>query len=516
MSAKGIIRVLIFIFVLLGCGNADDFVSESELTGKQCRITVEYDGSTVDFCRNVETDSLKREQDLFIWQSMNLFYFYQPDVSSLADDAFADYQELFSYLNRFSTSKDLFSEGLLSSNDRFSWIVDDYAALEKSFQGTDTSFGYEFRLLRSSEGHNNLFGYVKYVVEGGPADLAGLKRGDIFNKINNVQLTIDNYQDALYGTESYQITLAKIENSQVLSTDSTVALTAVQLTENPILFHDVVDLGGLKVGYLAYNQFVNNNSAHRQLNNVFGRFKSEGVQELVLDLRYNPGGSVLTTRILASLVYSASSSTEFGSIIYNDKLDAYFNRALYFLESIPIVNEDNFMVGEEPINSFNGLSRVFVLTSGSTASASELLIVGLSPYLEVITIGTTTVGKNEGSVTLYDSRNSLFRSNKSEDLNPNHTYAIQPIISKLSNSEGFSDYSGGLEPDVVIDEKDFLEDFKPLGDLEEPLLAKAVSMITGEVAARQASGRVTGYNFDYEDKRRRRLEKTLLDCLERK
>ena len=240
------------------------------------------------------------------------------------------------------------------------------------------------------------------------------------------------------------------------------------------------------------------------------------MQELVLDLRYNPGGSVLTTRILASLVYSASSSTEFGSIIYNDKLDAYFNRALYFLESIPIVNEDNFMVGEEPINSFNGLSRVFVLTSGSTASASELLIVGLSPYLEVITIGTTTVGKNEGSVTLYDSRNSLFRRNKSEDLNPNHTYAIQPIISKLSNSEGFSDYSGGLEPDVVIDEKDFLEDFKPLGDLEEPLLAKAVSMITGEVAARQASGRVTGYNFDYEDKRRRRLEKTLLDCLERK
>ncbi|MDE0471664.1 MAG: S41 family peptidase, partial [Ekhidna sp.] len=374
--AKEIVRTFIFIFIILACKGEDD------LSVEECNVTVMYDGATLSVCEDDEVDSLVRDQDLFIWQAMNLFYYYQPDVPALADDLFPNYKELYNYLNRFSSSESMFSEGLLSNSDRFSWIVDDYVALEESFQGIGTSFGYEFRLLRESEGSSNLFGYVEYVIDDGPAYAAGLKRGDIFNKVNGIQLTTNNYQNALFGTDAYRITLAKIENNEILSTNSSVSLAAVPLTENPILYHDIIELEGLRAGYLVYNQFIHNNNAHRELNNVFGSFKSAGVSELILDLRYNPGGSVLTTRILASLIYAATSSTEFGSIIFNDKLKDFFNNPLYFLEELPIVDEDTNTTSIEEINSLNNLSRVFVLTSNSTASASELLIVGLSPYLD--------------------------------------------------------------------------------------------------------------------------------------
>ncbi|MDE0472877.1 MAG: hypothetical protein OXH57_13165, partial [Ekhidna sp.] len=114
----------------------------------------------------------------------------------------------------------------------------------------------------------------------------------------------------------------------------------------------------------------------------------------------------------------------------------------------------------------------------------------------------------------------LYLSREGNDLNPNHTYAIQPIVSRIANSEGFSDYSEGLNPDVVIDEKDFLEDFKPLGDSEEPLLAEAIKIITGEgqppISRTISSTGNIGYNFTYRDERKQRLERAILDCLEQK
>ena len=226
----------------------------------------------------------------------------------------------------FESSEDLFYNGLLSSNDRFSWIVDDYVELENSFQGISTSFGYEFRLLRESEGSSNVFGYVKYVVRNGPADLAGIKRGDLFNKVDGIQLTIDNYSALLFNSSSYELTIATIEEDAVLATSNNISLVAVELTEDPIFLHKVINLSGVNIGYLVYNQFINNNEAHRALNQVFLDFKNEGITELVIDLRYNPGGSVTTTRLLASMIYGrASADDRLGSIVYNNKLSEYFD-----------------------------------------------------------------------------------------------------------------------------------------------------------------------------------------------
>jgi C-terminal processing protease CtpA/Prc len=122
---------------------------------------------------------------------------------------------------------------------------------------------------------------------------------------------------------------------------------------------------------------------------------------------------------------------------------------------------------------------VFILTSGGTASASELIISGLQPYMNVTLVGTRTVGKNVASVTLYDSPSSFYLENDPTVVNPNHLYAIQPIIAQLTNADGFSDYTDGIMPDFEVRESGFLSDLKPLGDPEEPLLAEALAIIGG-------------------------------------
>ena len=129
------------------------------------------------------------------------------------------------------------------------------------------------------------------------------------------------------------------------------------------------------------------------------------------------------------------------------------------------------------MNELN-IERIFILVSNKSASASELLIAGLLPYMEVRIIGDQTRGKNEGSRTLYDSPQSDF-TEKDANLNPNHTYALQPIISKLANSLDFSDYSSGFLPDIEARESDYLEFMKPLGEDNELLLSIAIDEITG-------------------------------------
>ncbi|MEM6644290.1 MAG: S41 family peptidase, partial [Bacteroidota bacterium] len=498
----GIWISLIAMLTFFGCGSDDV---------EGCNVRVDFDGSTIRFCPSEgASTTLDRPQDEFIWQAMNLFYFWQDEVGVLADDRFSDFGELFSFLNQSSSSENLFNNELLAPNDRFSAIFDDYIALENSFQGISTSFGYDFGLLRESPGSTEVFGYVRYVVAEGPADRGGLKRGDLFTKVNDIQLTESNFAELLFNSSAYNLTLAKLDGENIVSTDVKIDLIAEEVNENPIFLSKIIDLGGTKVGYLVYNQFVNNNERHRQLNEAFLNFRTQGISHLVLDLRYNPGGSVTTTRILSSLIYGAGSASEnLGTIVYNQKLSETFNTPLRFRETLPIFDANNEEVSSEPLSRLSGLAQLFVLTSSRTASASELLIVGLDPYMDVTTIGTTTVGKNEGSLTLYDNKPGLFLDRDGDGLNQNHRYAIQPIVSKLANSEGFTDYEDGLAPDILVDELDFLSDLKLLGDLEEPLLAEALAVIQG--TARSLPSNSVGVPIDYKSRKQLILEKTIIE-----
>jgi C-terminal processing protease CtpA/Prc len=149
---------------------------------------------------------------------------------------------------------------------------------------------------------------------------------------------------------------------------------------------------------------------------------------------------------------------------------------LFYNENLQDSNTDflftNSIEGVGAINSLN-LSKVYVLTTNRrTASASELVINSLKPYIDVVVLGENTVGKTQASITIYDSSNLAF-----ENVNPNHTYAMQPLVANSVNKNDQLVPSNGLTPDIQLTEIPF--ELGILGDVSEPLLAAAIGNITG-------------------------------------
>ncbi|MFT7251483.1 MAG: carboxyl-terminal processing protease, partial [Flavobacterium sp.] len=219
-----------------------------------------------------------------------------------------------------------------------------------------------------------------------------------------------------------------------------------------------------KVGYLMYNGFYS--TYENELNNAFAYFQGEGITHLVLDLRYNSGGSVNVATKLASMITGQFSNQIFAKQEWNEKRMNYYNS----VNPDALLNKfTNTLSNGNGINSLS-LTKIYVLTTQSTASASELIINSLKPYIDVIQIGDVTVGKNVGSITIYDS--PTFRK---ENVNPNHKYAMQPIVLKVLNKNGVGEYSNGILPNVTFTEN--YGSLGVLGDNTEPLLNLALSYI---------------------------------------
>ena len=441
---KLILFTLLFGGIFTSCSNdADDAIDKPIVDGRD--LTVEN----------------------FIYRGLNEIYLYKADVPELANDFFPTPTEQNDFLDNFATPEDLFYDGLLAPQDNFSFLVDDYVYLENLFSGISTTNGISYGLVRYCESCTDIFAYVRYVLPGTSAEAQGIKRGDIFNTIDGQQLTDSNYSDLL-APETYTIDLATLNGSSVTPTGVTVTLTKQEYTTNPVLVSKTLDVDGKKVGYLFYTSFTSDFDP--QLNAAFGEFKAAGVTELVLDLRYNGGGSVRTATDLASMITGQFAGEIFTKEQWNAEYQAYFESTTALKERLINKFNTNLKSGEL-INSLN-LGRVFILTTSRSASASELVINGLDPYIDVVQIGETTTGKFQASVTLYDSPN-FGRLNA----NPNHTYAIQPLVLKSTNSVGVSDYINGLTPDFKI--KEDFENLGMLGEPNEPFLKVAIDVILG-------------------------------------
>lgn len=406
----------------------------------------------------------------FVWRGMNSWYFWQAEVKDLSDDRFRDESERNEFLNSYTESDELFYD-LLHPDDDFSWIVDDYVALENSFKGVSKSFGYDFQLLLLNE--EEIIGYVQLVLPNSPAELAGIKRGDIFYAVDGINLTDDNYIDLLFSNESYTLSFADFVDGAITPNGRTESLSATVINENPVYLAKVLEIEDKKIGYLTYNNFRTN--YHSELNAAIGEIRSQNIDEMVLDLRYNTGGSTLTTSILAGMLYDDATSNDIVSkLIFNSKKQ--FRNVDNFATSVPILDDNGNQTATETMNRLT-IDRLYVLVTGTSASASEVLINGLGPFMEVILVGTRTRGKNEASITLYDSPQSDFTDRN--QANPNHTWAMQPIIAKVANSQDFYDFGEGFDPDIEVSEIDFFYDLKPIGNPEDPLLKAAINDIFG-------------------------------------
>jgi carboxyl-terminal processing protease len=401
----------------------------------------------------------------FIWKGLNQYYLWQDDVPNLSDDRFANQADLNTFLTGYPVPEDLFDALRVDKTiDRFSWIVKDYITLEQALGGISKNSGIEFGLVYKPGSNTEIFGYVRYIIASSDASSKDIHRGDIFYGVNGTQLTINNYQ-SLLGADNYTLNLAEYDAGVITSTGESVALTSTVLAENPILMNTVISSGDHKIGYLMYNGFYAEYDI--QLNDAFAALKAARITDLVLDLRYNGGGSVQTATRLASMITGQYKGQVFSKQQWNSKINNYFE------SNDPELLRNNFTdkIASTPINSLN-LTTIYILTTKGTASASELVINGLKPYMNVVQIGDITTGKNVASVTLYDS--PTFGK---ENRNPNHRYAMQPIVLKIVNSVGFGDYFNGLSPNYQLK-----EDFGNLGILgnpTEPLLSTAIGKITG-------------------------------------
>jgi len=379
----------------------------------------------------------------FIWENMDTYYLWRDFMpANLDPEKQPDPAEYFHHL-------------LFTPDDRWSFITNDYKSLVDRLQGIGKTYGHEFKLFRKINS-KQVYGIVEYVIKNSPAKSEGIKRGDIFNRINGILLDTLNYRSLLFSYNSYTIGFADLVDEEIVSNDREIFLTPIVMQEDPILLDTMYFLEGKQIGYLVYNRFIS--SFNSDLTTIFSNFKMNGINDLVLDLRYNPGGSVGTATLLASLIAPStvvSNEEVFIKYIWNDLIDQYW-RENEGDESENLIIK--FINAAQNIN----INRLFVLTSESTASASELIINGLEPYMDVILVGHTTHGKYTASITLHDEEKS-------------YDWAIQPIVLKTANINNETDYKDGMFPDYLV-EDDY---FSPLGSLEEDRLEFAISLITG-------------------------------------
>ena len=348
------------------------------------------------------------------------------------------------------------------NTDRFSWIRENVADLTASLSGISTSFGFSRSAVYLDNTQTNVVFFISNVILGSPAEKAGLKRGDIILTINGTQINGTNFSSLIANNETATFGLGEFKNGAYVLSGKTITATKGVVQNNPIQFSKIIEKGNKKIGYLVYTQFLE--TYDEQLKQVFGQFKTAGVNELVLDLRTNGGGRISSADLISSLVVK---NLNINNVIHQDEWNATI-KAKYPSVATPtkFTNQANNL----------NLTRLVVLTSNSTASASELVINSLRPYMEVVIVGQNTYGKNVGSITLKDETNPARWS-----------WGMQPIVLRTVNSKGESAYGTktGFSPDYLV--SDNIYPFKPWGDESETLLKKALEVITGVVIPAEAS-----------------------------
>lgn len=390
------------------------------------------------------------------------------------------------------------------SGDRFSRIEGTHASIPKSVASLEeaavatSDIGFEYINIQFVNDAGNPTGkyafLVLYVKKNTNAERQGLKRGHLILAVDGTEITTLNRHDILYQNKgSYTLSINDYEQKKQISLKISVTSS---YEENPIFLDSIYTISGRKIGYVVYNSFEAGGETALpydvQLSKIFTRFRDGGVSDLVLDLRYNGGGLVRSAQFIASaLVPDRNTDNIFEIKTYNPSLQAELDKLPdnnatkiswmydYFVNDVK--NSKGQILSEIP-RLGDQLNNLYVIGTGFTASASEMVINTLRPYMQdkqknVILIGENTVGKNVGSWAIYENNNS------------DNTYVMWPIIFQSHNKLYFtkpaesSKYAQGFTPDVEGDDLGLLlyegKALKNLGDIEEPLLSAAIAEIAG-------------------------------------
>lgn len=388
---------------------------------------------------------------------------------------------------------------ILSSSDKFSWITDDVEGLLAGFAGEPKDFGFVlYGFAYANDAHTEYYAIINYVFPNTPASKAGIRRLDFIRNINDQPITESNYT-LLYGTDPIKLTMYKLTSSGTVAYDKDVTIAPEVINTNPVYCDSIYEVPGHKVGYLFYTDFIAN--YNDSLYKVFSKFKQAGVTDLVLDLRYNHGGAVTAATYLSSLIAPKSAvenKSPFVKMSYNDYINGVFD---YYYNNASDANKSKYdrtdylgnydSSGEQnPVDANLNLTKVYIIATGDSYSASELTTFCLKSYMDVVHIGENTGGKYVASWTIhpynenlgvpvYDST-SISEANKALLKN----WAMQPIVAKYTNKDG-EDFSspGYLVPDHSLTEGNgYITNLTQIGDTKDTFLGEALYLITGDEA----------------------------------
>lgn len=351
----------------------------------------------------------------WMYETMQQEYLYYQDMPE--ENKLDFFKKPSEFLSSVVSQKDK------KSGSTFSHIDSVYVTSRAASQ--TPTFGFEGSMVRASNGSYGI--RVLYVQENSPAKEVGLERGSLIIAANNKKI---NSSDLFYITapeEAYLFTLGKF-NETGFDTLQTVQMPAPRIVENENLYKwNIFEVNGKNVAYILYNEFGDNDT--QNLSNMFSQLSGQTINDIVLDLRYNPGGYVNTAQLISTnLAPQEAIGNVFLKMTHNDKI----NRT-------DILNfEPGLLAGAASLNYEN----LYIITSGNTASASEIVINCLKPYMagRLIQVGTATFGKNVAQQLYTDEVQA-----------PMLEFWLTNSL--LSNAEDNSDYyTNGLLPDYEISE----------------------------------------------------------------
>ncbi|MBN1158681.1 MAG: hypothetical protein JXA61_04815 [Bacteroidales bacterium] len=342
----------------------------------------------------------------------------------------------------YDTPEDLMDALRFQPYDRWSFVITK-AEYEQYFE-EGKMIGHGFLLSMDNDGNVR----IAFVYRSTQAYESGVRRSWIVKKVNGTVVTIDNVFDLLGpSTEGIANSIEFIDKE---GTAVTLNLTKEEVDITPVLDYQVITQGTDKIGYLVFQDFIE--TANEELDEAFNYFVSAGVDEMIVDMRYNGGGSVDVAEYLGSwLIGKDFAGLPFIRFRHNDKYAAWDT-------TINVLANTNGL----------SLDRIFFIGTSSTASASELVINNVKPYTGAILTGESTHGKPVGMYAFPLE---------------NFNIVVLPISFQTTNADDEGDYYDGIAPDLLAGD-DLTRDF---GDPDEESLAAILSYIeTGGLALKSA------------------------------
>lgn len=441
----------------------------------------------------------------WIYEQMKEYYLWNTDITTSPNLKETDTEKFFNSL-RYRINK--------VDGDRFSWIEEDISKNSSKSAGTN-QLGFELlpkvyieKVLAGST--PTQIGFFITQIHENSAATNKLQRGNIIYEIDGKKITSDNYEDMYYFLQEASHVKLSFYNKQ--GNQQTEEITAKNSydKENPIWMCKIVEKDNIKVGYIVYNKFEKGEADSKdsykydiELVEKIGQLYTNGIKNIVLDLRYNPGGYVTSALNLASaLVSDRKESNVFAISEYNANLtEKDYPTKDYFADYVYKGDEREEHKNRLASIPKGNLDHLYIIATENSASASELTIAALRPYMrdKLKHIGTTTVGKDKGSFTLEKADDDRIK------------WKLHPLVSRIGNSDGsVKGYTNGLDPDIHIDEwtegytitqgsyndgsaayvptiYPWKGGWKELGDPDEPLLATAFADIAGKTIKKSAS-----------------------------